>query len=212
MILRIDTLVKRFGGRRVLDGIDLTLDGPGMLGAPRRERQRQVHAPPLRLGRPRARRGPRHARRRLRPRRLGRAPPAPGLCARGRRGLPPPDRRRARRPRRLPQERGAPAPGLVERLGLAPLLSQRVGTLSLGQRRRASLLLALVGDPALLLLDEPTNGLDAEGLSFLLAFLHEWAGGGGAVLAATHDLAFARALGARALRLKGGRISDEENP
>ena len=48
-------------------------------------------------------------------------------------------------------------PGLP---GLAELLDRSIGALSHGQRRKAALAAALVGDPRLLLLDEPTNGLD----------------------------------------------------
>ena len=78
-----------------------------------------------------------------------------------------------------------PSPELADRLGVTPLLPQRLGSLSLGQRRRAGLLAALVGDPDLLVLDEPTNGLDADGIAVLAALLRE-RGGRGAALVATH--------------------------
>ncbi|MBI4956133.1 MAG: ATP-binding cassette domain-containing protein [Myxococcales bacterium] len=100
-----------------------------------------------------------------------------------------------------------PAPeSLVLRLGVGPFLCERMGSLSLGQRRRACLLLALVGAPWLLVLDEPTNGLDAEGVAMLAELLAEHAGAGGAALFATHDLDFADGLGARRLALAGGRV------
>jgi ABC-type multidrug transport system ATPase subunit len=44
--------------------------------------------------------------------------------------------------------------------GLAAIQDARLGTLSLGQKRRVELAAATIGMPALLLLDEPTNGLD----------------------------------------------------
>jgi ABC-2 type transport system ATP-binding protein len=86
------------------------------------------------------------------------------------------------------------------RLGLDAIAGQRIGSLSLGHRRRACLGAALVGAPWLLVLDEPTNGLDPPGVELLGALLREHASGG-AVLLATHDLAFADALGAGRLRL-----------
>jgi len=87
------------------------------------------------------------------------------------------------------------------RLGIPPLESQRIASLSLGQRRRACLAAALLGDPWLLVLDEPTNGLDPDGVAMLATLLREHANAGRAALVATHDLAFVDAIGARRLKL-----------
>ena len=52
---------------------------------------------------------------------------------------------------------------LIVRLGMFPLLSKRVNTLSTGQIRRVLLVRALVSKPEVLLLDNAFDGLDAEG-------------------------------------------------
>ncbi|RSZ66137.1 ABC transporter ATP-binding protein [Corynebacterium hylobatis] len=55
---------------------------------------------------------------------------------------------------------GGEIEGVVEKLGLTEVRGQRVSALSGGQRGRASLGAALVGEPELLVMDEPTVGLD----------------------------------------------------
>jgi ABC-2 type transport system ATP-binding protein len=99
------------------------------------------------------------------------------------------------------------APALLARLGAEAILDRRSHALSLGQRRRAFLAAALVGEPTLLLLDEPTNGLDPDGVAMLATLLGERAAAGATVLVATHDLAFVAALGAKIVRLTGGKVS-----
>ena len=91
--------------------------------------------------------------------------------------------------------------GLPEAFGVGPLLGKVVSTLSLGQRQRVSLAAAFLGDPALLALDEPTNGLDAATHDELVRRL-----AGTTALVATHDRAFAAAIGARVVELHAGVI------
>jgi ABC-type multidrug transport system ATPase subunit len=58
-----------------------------------------------------------------------------------------------------------------ELLGIAGHRSQKTRKLSLGNRRRTSIALALLGRPELVVLDEPFSGLDAGGVEDLLALI-----------------------------------------
>jgi ATPase subunit of ABC transporter with duplicated ATPase domains len=70
---------------------------------------------------------------------------------------------------------------------------QTVGTLSGGQRLRASLACVLGGErtPWLLVLDEPTNHLDLDAIDALETALREY---DGALLVVSHDAAFLEAI------------------
>lgn len=59
--------------------------------------------------------------------------------------------------------------------------------LSLGQRKRVGVALALLHSPALWVLDEPFNGLDEVSASALRDLLHQHLELGGAVICASHD-------------------------
>ena len=74
----------------------------------------------------------------------------------------------------------------IERTGLRGQARQMVRTLSGGERSRASLAIALLGDPELLVLDEPTVGLDPVLRTELWRQFHELADEGKTVLVSTH--------------------------
>src|SRR5918993_4911824 len=79
-----------------------------------------------------------------------------------------------------------------------------VSTLSGGWRRRVLLARALVAQPDLLLLDEPTNHLDIESMTWLEAFLLDYAG---AVVFVTHDRVFLQRVATRIVELDRGRLT-----
>jgi ABC-type multidrug transport system ATPase subunit len=97
------------------------------------------------------------------------------------------------------------------RLGLDEVWDQRLRTLSLGQRKRAYAMAALVGSPWLLVLDEPTNGLDPAGCDVIRQIITERQVAGEGTVVASNDLAFAGALpDATIRRLDGGRLREAE--
>ena len=104
-------------------------------------------------------------------------------------------------------KRVAPLSGeLRKRLGIGGIADRRIEQLSLGERRRICVAAALIGDPRVLVLDEPTNGLDQNGMAELAAVLEGCRERGTAVLIATHNAEFARALADTHLHLEGGRV------
>jgi ABC-2 type transport system ATP-binding protein len=101
---------------------------------------------------------------------------------------------------------GQPLAAWRERLGLDGVWSQRLGSLSFGQRKRVCLLAALLGDPWLLLLDEPSNGLDPGGVELVLALISERQARAETTLLGTNDEIFAARLAATRYRLEAGKL------
>ncbi|MGC0416222.1 ATP-binding cassette domain-containing protein [Embleya sp. AB8] len=71
-------------------------------------------------------------------------------------------------------------------LGLTGCAGRRVGALSGGERKRASIAVELLTRPRVLFLDEPTSGLDPAAAAELLAVLRELARAGTTVVLTTH--------------------------
>ncbi|MER0478898.1 ABC-F family ATP-binding cassette domain-containing protein [Streptomyces sp. Edi2] len=85
---------------------------------------------------------------------------------------------------------------------------QQAGTLSGGERFRASLAALMLAEPApqLLMLDEPTNNLDLASVRRLVTALDSYEG---ALLVVSHDQAFLRDIGiTRRLALEDGELTD----
>jgi len=96
---------------------------------------------------------------------------------------------------------------LVELLDIGPLLSQRVTTLSGGEKQRVAIARSLILDPCLILADEPTGNLDPKNRDIILRLLrHEHEQGRGIILI-THDMEIAREA-EQVYLLEGGRLKD----
>jgi len=212
-VIEITGLRKAYGGRTVLDGIDLTvrpgelvaLLGPNGAGKTTTveivEGYRTADAGSVRVLGEDPRRGGTPLKARV------------GLMLQGGAGLEP----RAT-PRSLLAVYGAFHEGaravsdLLELVGLGSAASTRVRRLSGGERQRLSLALALVGEPEVLILDEPTAGMDPEARRSTRDLVASLRGEGRTILLTTHDLGDAEHLADRVAILHRGRVVAEGSP
>jgi ABC-2 type transport system ATP-binding protein len=95
---------------------------------------------------------------------------------------------------------------LLDLVGLAAAARRRIGGYSLGMRQRLGIAHALLGDPRVLVLDEPANGLDPEGIYWLRTLLRQFADRGGTVLLSSHLLREVEAVADRLVVIGQGRI------
>jgi len=109
----------------------------------------------------------------------------------------------------IPQQRYERMLGLVrELLALDDIFHTMARELSLGQRMRADLALALVHEPELLLLDEPTLGLDVLARRQILGFIRQLNRERGVTVVVTsHDMAELEQLAGRIVMLHHGEIA-----
>ncbi|MDQ1466638.1 MAG: hypothetical protein QOH10_1053 [Actinomycetota bacterium] len=99
----------------------------------------------------------------------------------------------------------AAADAALERLELTRVAKVVHRRLSAGQQRRLAVAVAIARDPRLLLLDEPHAGLDAAGRELLDSIVSAAPAEGRTVVLASHELARARALAQREVRIVAGR-------
>ena len=83
-----------------------------------------------------------------------------------------------------------------------PKSDQSVKNLSGGEKRRVALCKLLLSSPDILLLDEPTNHMDAETVSWLQRFLHDYKN---TVITVTHDRYFLDEVAGWILEIDRGR-------
>jgi ABC-2 type transport system ATP-binding protein len=95
--------------------------------------------------------------------------------------------------------------------GLAPYANLPADRLSGGWARLLQLAAALIHSPRLVLLDEPTAGLDAAARQAVWQRIASLAGGGAAIVIATHDLAEAERCSHVSV-LAGGRVRAQGSP
>jgi sodium transport system ATP-binding protein len=93
-------------------------------------------------------------------------------------------------------------------LDLRPILDQRCGTLSSGQKQRVSIARATLHDPPVLILDEPTATLDPLASEAILALVRKAQAEAKTVLFSTHRMEEAEFLCTKVFFMVHGRIVD----
>lgn len=97
---------------------------------------------------------------------------------------------------------------LVELLDIGPFYQTHVRELSLGQRMRADLAMALLHEPEILLLDEPTLGMDVLAKRQMIGFLKEInRDRGTTIIVTSHDMDDLMEMAGRIIFLDQGKIS-----
>jgi len=101
---------------------------------------------------------------------------------------------------------------LKELLGLTPFFNSVTRELSLGQKMRADLALALIHEPEILFLDEPTLGLDVLAKRNVLDFIKQINRTQRVtVMLTSHDMSDLEALAERVVMVDQGRIAFDGN-
>jgi polar amino acid transport system ATP-binding protein len=100
----------------------------------------------------------------------------------------------------------------LSRIGLADKANEYPDKLSGGQQQRTAIARAVALNPKLLLLDEVTSALDPELVGEVLGLIRELKAGGTTIVMATHELNFARELADWVVFLDQGKIIEEAEP
>lgn len=95
----------------------------------------------------------------------------------------------------------------LERAGVGALARRSVRELSMGQRRRAVLAAAFVGEPRIVLLDEPLEAMDQGARGTILEWIDGLLAMEAAVVVVSHDLDPFRDRAARFLSVQEGRAA-----
>ena len=99
---------------------------------------------------------------------------------------------------------------LLERVGLAGRRYDMVRTLSRGMQQRLAVARAVLHRPQVLLLDEPYTGLDPQATQVLTGLLAKFVEEGSTILLTTHNLGRGLSVGQRVVVLVRGRVVYDE--
>jgi ABC-2 type transport system ATP-binding protein len=104
------------------------------------------------------------------------------------------------------------ADGLLEQFGLAHRRRSPFAGMSGGERQRLFLVLALLNRPRLVILDELTQGLDPAARREVWSAVVQLREAGTTVLLVTHELDEAEALCSRVVAMRDGHVLDQGTP
>ena len=83
---------------------------------------------------------------------------------------------------------------LIEKFALGHCKSKKIQSLSGGERRRVTVLMAILGEPPIVFLDEPSSGIDPQNRRFMWEIIEELRAEDRAVILTTHHLEEAEVL------------------
>jgi polar amino acid transport system ATP-binding protein len=101
---------------------------------------------------------------------------------------------------------------LLDRVGLAGKEQRYPAQLSGGEQQRVAIARALAMDPELMLFDEPTSALDPELVGEVLAAMKDLASSGMTMIVVTHELGFAREVADAVTFMDAGLIVEQGEP
>ncbi len=105
-------------------------------------------------------------------------------------------------------EPAVPMDGVVEMLGIGPLLGRRPAGLSGGEKQRVAIGRALLSKPRLLLMDEPLSALDDERKAEILPYIERLRDEAGVpIVYVSHSVAEVARLADTLVVLDGGRVT-----
>jgi branched-chain amino acid transport system ATP-binding protein len=102
--------------------------------------------------------------------------------------------------------------GLLERVGLAARAQQPAEGLPLADQRRLEIARALAGEPTVLLLDEPAAGMNATEKQGVNRLIRDIAAGGCTVVLVEHDIALVMDVSSRVTVLNFGQTIADGTP
>ncbi|MDP0930317.1 amino acid ABC transporter ATP-binding protein [Paracoccus onubensis] len=106
----------------------------------------------------------------------------------------------------------ARAAEILQQIGLGDRGDSYPSALSGGQQQRVGIGRAMALDADLMLFDEPTSALDPEWVGEVLDLIRRIADGRQTMLIVTHEMQFAREIADRVVFMEGGRIVEQGPP
>lgn len=98
---------------------------------------------------------------------------------------------------------------VVQYVGMERYTKKTVGDYSLGMKQHLLLAMAIINEPKLLLLDEPLNGLDPTSAILMRKILGQLADKGTTIILSSHNLAEVDRVTKQILFLKDGKLLEE---